>query len=376
MTARSIAVVGTGTVGSMALLSLARRGVEDLHGFDAYAPGHDRGGYGGQTRIFRVAYKEGPEYVPLLQRSLQLWRQLEQDSGVSLLTLSGGLSIAPEGHPDLESVLRSIRAHDLPHELLTREEAGERFPHLPLGPGETAILDHTAGVLRPEQSVITAAEQAQKHGAQLHTYRRIEALVPDSDGVTVRTQDSERRFDHVILSPGPWSRELLELRELPLQVHQVTTMWFLARTPQAFAPETSPIVIRSGDIAFSCFPAVDGETVKVSLHSLPRPHTNSAEKIDRNPDPQLLAAMREAVITHLPDLIPDPVRIGTYADCFTPDNHGVIGSLDSLPHVTVATGFSAHGFKLAPAFGEILADLATTGATEHDIRHLTPSRLI
>lgn len=376
MSERSIAVVGTGTVGCMALLALARRGVKSLQGFDTYAPGHDRGGYGGQTRIFRVAYKEGPEYVPLLQRSLDLWRKLERESGTELLTLSGGLSIAPEDHPDLESVLRSIRTYDLPHELLSREEARQRFPHLPLQEGETAILDHTAGVLRPEQAVIAAVEQAQQQGAQLHTYSRIDELVPDADGVTVKTAEGERRFDHVVLSPGPWARELLELRRLPLQIHQVTTMWFLARNPEAFAPQSSPIVIRSGNIAFSCFPAVDGETVKVSLHSVPRPHTDSAEKIDRNPDPKLLHAMREAVITHLPDLIPDPVRIGTYADCFTPDNHGAIGPLESLPNVTLATGFSAHGFKLAPAFGEVIADLALTGTTEHDIRHLAPSRLI
>lgn len=373
---RSIAVIGTGAVGAMALWQLAARGVAAVHGFDSYAPGHDRGGYGGQTRIFRVAYKEGAEYVPLLQRAKEHWQQLEADSGADLLTLAGGLSIGPEGDPDLARVLDCIREYDLPHELLTREESAARFPHLPLSEGETAVLDHSAGVLRPEQSVIAAADQAKKHGAKLHTYTSVHSVEPDDDGVTVRSSAGTHRFDHVILSPGPWSRELLELSSLPLSVHQITTIWFLAKNPAAFAPEISPIVIRSGEIAFSCFPAVDGETVKVSLHSLPRPHINSAEKIDRNPDDRYLAAVREAVEVHLPDLIPDPVRIGTYADCFTPDNHGVIGALPSLPNVTVATGFSAHGFKLAPTFGEIAADLAITGETQLPAHHLSPQRFL
>lgn len=371
---RSIAVVGTGTVGAMALWQLASRGVTDLHGFDTYAPGHDRGGYGGQTRIFRVAYKEGTQYVPLLLRAKDLWQQLERDSDTNLLTFSGGLSIGPGGHPDLENVLECIQEFDLPHERLTAQQARTRFPHLPLTEGEEAVLDHSAGVLRPEQSIIAAADQARQQGAELHTYTSITGLEADEDGVTLRTAAGERRFDHVILSPGPWSRELLELSTLPLSVHQITTLWFLARNPQAFSPETSPIVIRAGEIAFSCFPAVDGETVKVSLHSLPRPHLNSAEKVDRNPDDRYVAAVREAVEAFLPDLVPDPVRIGSYADSFTPDNHAVIGSLPNLPNVTVATGLSAHGFKLAPTFGEIVADLATTGETEHDIDHLTPTR--
>ncbi len=42
--------------------------------------------------------------------------------------------------------------------------------------------------------------------------------------------------------------------------------------------------------------------------------------------------------------------------------------------VTVAAGFSGHGFKFAPVVGEILADLALEGTTRHPISLFTPSR--
>jgi sarcosine oxidase len=42
--------------------------------------------------------------------------------------------------------------------------------------------------------------------------------------------------------------------------------------------------------------------------------------------------------------------------------------------VTVACGFSGHGFKFVPVVGEILADLATTGATKHPIALFDPRR--
>lgn len=35
----------------------------------------------GHTRITRMAYMEGPEYVPLLKKSFELYRQLEQETG-------------------------------------------------------------------------------------------------------------------------------------------------------------------------------------------------------------------------------------------------------------------------------------------------------
>lgn len=371
----TVAVVGTGAIGAMALWHLASRGV-DAMAFDTYAPGHDRGGYGGQTRIFRVAYREGMEYVPLLRRSLHLWRQLETETATNLLTLTGGLTIAPPGHPELEMVRTCARNFDLPHTELSPEQAALQFPQLPLQSGEEAFLDHTAGVLRPERAVVAATSRAEALGATVHRYTPVTAIVPTGDRVTLRTAAGDHLVDHVVLAPGPWALDRAELSALPLEVHQITTMWFQAREPWRFAPERTPIVIRSGPIAYSCFPAVDGDTVKVSLHSLPRPHVRSAEDVSRNPTPELTRAMREAVTTFLPGLSPDPVRTSSYADCFTPDGHGVVGTLPDLPNVSVLTGFSGHGFKLAPTFGAIAADLAVDGHTPHDIVHLSPTRLL
>ncbi|MCP9982649.1 FAD-dependent oxidoreductase [Actinomadura madurae] len=67
-----VAVIGVGTMGSMAMWRLAERGVEAI-GFERYAPGHDLGAAGGNTRLFRLAYMEGAHYVPLLKQALGLW---------------------------------------------------------------------------------------------------------------------------------------------------------------------------------------------------------------------------------------------------------------------------------------------------------------
>ena len=372
--ADAVAVIGTGAVGSMALWSLASRAGVPVHGYDSYAPGHDRGGYGGDSRIFRIAYQEGAQYVPMLLRARELWRELEGTTGSSLLNHCGGLTIGGAGDPGVERVRDATRQFDLPHARITAEEGRHAYPHLAWGSGDEAVLDHSSGVLRPEKAVAAAAHYAEVLGARLHRYSTVSDLTADSDGVTVVADGHEARYWHVILAPGPWAHELSFLDALPLEIHEITTAWFPIRAPHADDLKDAPVVIRNGAHAFSCFPSLDGETVKVSQHSVPRPRITSPESAARNPEPKIFTALRETVRRHLPGLRPDPIRVGTYADCFTPDGHGILGSIPSLPGVTIATGFSGHGFKLAPTLGEAAADLALTGATTHGIAHLSPQR--
>jgi sarcosine oxidase len=58
----------------------------------------------------------------------------------------------------------------------------------------------------------------------------------------------------------------------------------------------------------------------------------------------------------------------------TPDHHFVIARHPAHEQVSVACGFSGHGFKFVPVVGEILADLATRGTTDHPIDLFDPRR--
>src|SRR5690625_978515 len=119
---KKVAVIGLGTMGSMALWQLAKAGV-DVTGFEQFGIGHDRAAVGGESRLFRTAYREGPEYVPLLRRSHALWRELEKDSGNTLLTLNGGLTIAKETSENFKNVLKSIHDFSIDYEAFDNSEA-------------------------------------------------------------------------------------------------------------------------------------------------------------------------------------------------------------------------------------------------------------
>src|SRR5213595_2500408 len=130
-------------MGGAAAYHLARRGRRVL-GLDRFAPPHAFGSSHGQTRIIREQYFEHPLYVPLVQRAYELWRELEQESGRSLMTITGGLMIGPRDGTVVTGTLRSAREHGLPHELLTAGEVRSRFPAFEIRDDLVAVLDPRA----------------------------------------------------------------------------------------------------------------------------------------------------------------------------------------------------------------------------------------
>ena len=75
-----VIVIGLGATGSAASYHLARRQARVL-GLDQFDIPNTRGSSHGQSRMIRTAYYEHPDYVPLLQRAWQWWRDLEAQAG-------------------------------------------------------------------------------------------------------------------------------------------------------------------------------------------------------------------------------------------------------------------------------------------------------
>ncbi|HEV7839884.1 MAG TPA: FAD-dependent oxidoreductase, partial [Gemmatimonadaceae bacterium] len=117
-------VVGLGAMGSATLYHLAKRGRRVL-GLEQFSAGHRQGSSHGDSRIIRETYFEHPLYVPLVRRAHTLWRELEVQSGTSLMTITGGLMIGPPEGPVVSGSLRSAVEHNLPHAILSPEEVRE-----------------------------------------------------------------------------------------------------------------------------------------------------------------------------------------------------------------------------------------------------------
>lgn len=94
----ALAVIGSGSVGSVALWQASNAGLPTI-GFEAESPGHARSAVGGDTRLFRMTYRDAHPYYPIL---------LEADTGHSILHQCGGLYIGVEDGPYVPALLRNI----------------------------------------------------------------------------------------------------------------------------------------------------------------------------------------------------------------------------------------------------------------------------
>lgn len=372
----AVAVIGTGSIGSMTLWQLARDGVDAI-GFERYSPGHDQAAAGGESRIFRTAYLEGPQYVPLLLRARELWRELEHESEIDLLTLNGGLMIGPEESESIRHVLASAAAFDIPHRVLDEADLRRDYPQHRPRPGEVAVLDEWAGVLRPEFAVLAAATVAQSRGARVVTGTTVTGLEPVTGGVRVHTSESSWSVEQVVVTAGPWTNRFVsELRDL-VRPNKLVMTWYHPRGSVAdYLPDAFPIFIReTEEVHIFGIPTLDGGSVKVAPHAS-YGEMRDADELDRNVSPHDLDRINGAVADLLPGLVPTPVRVASYMDAYTPDAHGLVGAMPGVDNVWVLGGFSGHGFKMAPAFGRAAADLVTTGKTSLPIEHLDPARLL
>jgi sarcosine oxidase len=163
-----------------------------------------------------------------------------------------------------------------------------------------------------------------------------------------------------------------ELR-LPLRVTRQVMAWFAPPDAAAFSAERFPIFLsQTGHGIHYGFPA-GANGVKVCKHFHLDEEVTPATA-DRTVSPRDIAAIRGFLAGHLPALDRPPAVAKTCLYTMTPDGDFILDRLPGEPNIIVASPCSGHGFKFAPVIGEILADLATAGATQHDISRFRLSR--
>lgn len=368
-----VAVIGLGTIGSLTAWKLASRGVSVL-GFEQYGLAHDRSAHGGGSRRFVVAaqVENQTEYT---LASYHDYRDLERETGQELLSFGGTLTIGDPDTDRMKNVIKNAEKFNLPYEVLDEHEAAKRFPHHKLLPGEVIILDKLGGVLRPEQTIVTANNRARQLGATLHTYTKVKEILPDSTGVTIITEDENTyRVGKVIVTTGPWADELVpELRDY-FSVHQIIMNWFIPEDPSGFEEERFPNFSRvSGEQHIIGTPPIDGRLVRVS-HGRGIQEIESAEDYNKNIPVEKSYELRKAIGQLIPNLNPDPVMTLAFMDGHMEDYSPVVGPLSKNKNVILATGMSGSGISIGPAMSEIAVDYALENDLSFDIQQVTPAR--
>lgn len=368
-----VVVVGAGSAGSATLWRLAQRGVHAI-GVEQFEPGHSQGSGHGESRIIRTAYHEHPAYVPLVRSAWQLWRSLEAATGTRLLTRTGAVMIGPANGELIGGVLAAVRTHDLPYEELDHIACRVRFPPHALDMTDVAVVERDAGFLRPELAIRTMAAAAVAAGATLITATPVRRVESVPGGARVLLDGGTLTARHVVVCAGAWVGELLPSLRGLLQVERQVQAWFPVQDRSMYAPARFPVFIReSGEHFLYGVPSPNHRGLKVGIHHEGAPTT--PRTINRSVGHADIATLTTLVQQLLRGVEQAPLRATVCMYTNAPDGHFVIGAAPGFDGVTVVSACSGHGFKFAPVLGEIAADLAVDGRTEHPTALFDPARL-
>ncbi|TPW73025.1 FAD-dependent oxidoreductase [Schumannella sp. 10F1B-5-1] len=358
-----VVVIGAGAMGSATAWHLARAG-RSVIVLEQHSAGHHLGASHGSTRNLSAAYPTDT-YQDLLTETRALWRELEAESGTTLID---GVGVVQHGGElaELQQLREVHERRGVRSELISAGEARARWRGLRF---ETSVL-HTldAGRVRAADALRVLRERAEAHGAEFRYATPVRGLVDGAAGPIVTTDAEELRPAQVVLTAGAWTTDLapasLAAALPPLRVTQEQPAHFAARAASGAVADGSDFVWpgfmqrpEPGERdAWMLSPTygmlTPGEGVKVGWHGVGA--EVHPDRRDFAAEPVQMDALRRYVREWIPGADPDhfvPISC-TYTT--TPTEDFV---LDRRGAVTVGAGFSGHGFKFTPVIGRILADV-------------------
>lgn len=360
-----VVVIGLGALGSAAIYQLSKGGRKIL-GIDRLEPPHSLGSSHGESRITRLAVGEGEDYVALAKRSHEIWREIQAESGVEIMTATSGLLLdsgaAPWGKHGSEgfweNTVSFANRYQIPHEILDPSLLKIRFPAFQLESIGKVYLEKTAGFLRPELAIKTQLDLARKNGAEILFNAPVEELRMEGDAVSIRTKYRKVSAKRVLLTAGGWvkdfiteeepsnfkiCRQLLHWIEIDASVAEWTNypvwMW-------GFGPKAEDFIYG--------FPSLDGSTVKMATESfVDVGHPDLLNRQVSLEEQELFWS--EKVEGRILGLKRKFVKSSVCFYTVTDDARFVIKPLSGLEKVLMVSACSGHGFKHSAALGEKLA---------------------
>jgi sarcosine oxidase len=371
-----VIVVGLGAIGAAVSWQLARRGMSVI-ALDRYSPPHDRGSTHGESRITRLAVGEGDEYVPLVRRSHELWREIEAESARTLLVHTGGLVIGASESDFLERTRAIAARHGIAHENLDADELRLRFPMFAVEEGARAYYEPEAGYVRPEAAVAAQLGLATAADVRLCLDEPVLDWCASPAGVRVRTATRVHDGDQLVLCAGAWITQLFPEGRDVFAVYPQLLLWFpIAAEPLGL--DAMPIFVwdfggeRTGFVhlrGFYGFPPLAGAAGGVKVATEQFEHTTEPDGAQHPATPEQATLMRRQVIgERLPWLGPTPLRTVSCLYTSTRASRFVIDRHPAHDNVMIVSACSGHGFKHSAAVGEAVAQWIAGDSPTVDLR--------
>ena len=410
-----VIIIGGGIVGCSAAYFLARNGVSVA----LFEKGRIAGEQSGRNWVWVRQQGRSPIELPLMIRSLRLWRELQQDLGEDTGFRQGGSLYLAENTAQIAELgewLTTARAHDLDTRLLSDHELAGILKSATM---RWAGALYTASDARaePGRAAPAIARGARRAGAHIVSQCAVRGIERAAGRVrAVVTEHGTVTANSVVCAGGAWSR--LFCGSLGITVPQLAVLGTVARTApaarilegQAWSPRVAirrradggytvahgsshlhaltPTTLR---FAAKFFPALRQGYQSLRLRlgreffkalaepghwDLDAPSPFERERVlNPAPEPRVLRQMREGIRTCFPELADAPF-VESWGGMIetSPDILPIICGVDGFEGFYIATGFSGHGFGIGPGAGQLVADMVRGEANPAELGAFRLSR--
>jgi sarcosine oxidase subunit beta len=357
-----VVVVGGGIEGLATAYALTLLGVTDVLVLERATLAS--GGTGKSSGIVRCHYGV-PSLAAMAWKGLRVFENamelLGTDIGFEQIGYVVGVgegNLAP-----LEANVAMHRSLGIDTRLVGAAEVAALWPYAELSDLVGFAYEPRGGYGDASRTAMAFAAAARRGGARIRQGALVASLRTSGDAVTgVELADGTFvAAGSVVVAAGVWSRALLLPHGLELPVRAQREAILLIETPDA--PVTSlPVFSDLADLQY-VRPERSGQLlVGNSDHSEPEWADPDAYS-NRASDDFLEMALPK--LAHRFPGLGDARLVSSYAGCYdvTPDYNPVM-STTGIGGLFVAAGFSGHGFKIAPAVGELMADLVVHGKSQ------------
>ena len=377
-----VIVLGVGSMGSATCYQLAKRGVKVL-GLEQFDIPHELGSHAGQSRIIRKAYFEHPDYVPLLVKAYENWKELEEATGSQVYFKTGLLYAGRKEGVLIKGVRESAEKFNIRVDDLSAKDVKETFSQFNIPEDYDILFEPDAGFVTPERAILLFTEQAIKHGAVIRTKEKIFEWRKSAENIEVKTNSGDYTCEKLVVTAGPWAGQMIPGIGSTLSVTRQMIAWVSPANWKPFELGNFPcwlIEDKDRNGAYYGFPVLPvgkfGGPIGLKLaHHYPGEVTDP-DMVNRVPNEEDEANLIYALNKFLPGGYASTLAMKTCMYTNTPDENFILDLLPGYDDVVIATGFSGHGFKFASVVGEIMADLAVYGKTSFPIGFLNAKRFV
>src|SRR3954453_8262744 len=363
-------VIGGGVIGCSVLYHLAKEGWTDSVLLEQYQLTH------GST--WHSAGLVGPlrssiSLTRMMQYSVGLYAELKEltgnDPGWHQL---GGLRLA-SSEPRLEGIRRQAawaKTFGLPMEIVSAEEAQERFPPMSTDGVLAAAFIPDDGYLDPSQLTFSLADAARRLGAQIETRVRITGITTRDGRITgVETDQGAIECEVVVNAAGMYAPQVAQLAGVDLPIIPYGHQYLIT---EPFEPALEPLPTLRDPDNLIYFRTEVGGLVMGGYERKPAPWA-----LDGIPDGFEAKLLPEGW-DRMEELFSNAIRrvparenaegkkFFNGPEAFTPDADVLLGETD-VPSFWVAAGGCADVLAGAGGVGKVMGEWIVDGRPEWDV---------